>query len=248
LHLNAGYSKQWSTIPGSPSVQFITLDNRSKRVGLGINLYSDKAGLLKRTRVVASYAYHLPLNAKNDQLHFGMSLGALSERLNTEDINGDALDISAQRFNERDAVLDGDFGISYTTSKLTLQGAIPNIKYFLKKEQYNTVNWNTFFTAISYKISLDSTKNAMVIEPKLSYRGVRGYDDIIDGGINLSFASNKFNLTGIYHSTNSISFGFGLNFKDLSVLTVYTSGTSALKGYSNGNFEIGIGYNFTKKK
>ncbi len=247
LRLNAGYTKQWSSIPGSPSIQFATLDNRSNRVGLGLNMYSEKAGLLKRTRVVATYAYHLPLNEKNDELHFGLSLGSLTDRLSTEDINGEILDISAQRFNERSAVLDGDFGIAYTSNKLNIQGAIPNIKYFLRKEQYNTANWNTFFTAISYKISLDSMKNAISLEPKISYRGVRGYDDVIDAGLNVAFASNKFNAVAVYHSTQSISFGVGLKVKDLSLLTVYTSGTSALRGYSNGNFEIGIGYHFKKK-
>jgi type IX secretion system PorP/SprF family membrane protein len=247
LHLNAGLNQQWSSVPGSPSAQFITVDRRSNKVGLGLSMYADKAGLLKRTRVVGTYAYHLPLNANNDQLHFGISLGALSERLATEEINGTVSDISAQRFNERDAVLDGDFGVAYTTGRLTVQGAVPNLKNFLKKERYNTANWNTFFTAISYKFMTDSSKRAFMIEPKISFRGVRGYDDIIDAGVNVAMASNKLYATAIYHSTQSISFGMGLNFRQFAILGMYTSGTSALKGYSSGNFEIGLGYNFMKK-
>jgi type IX secretion system PorP/SprF family membrane protein len=244
LRANIGYNGQWSTVPGSPSAQFITGEGRWNKVGLGISLYADKAGLLKRSRAVATYAYHLPLNANNDQLHFGLSLGALSERLSTEDIAGTISDISAQRFNERPPVLDGDFGMAYTSGKWNIQTAIPNLKNFLKKERYNTANWNTFFTAMSYRFNTDSSKNAVMIEPKVSYRGVRGYDDVIDGGVNVSFASNKLSATAIYHSTNSFSMGMGFNYKKMSVLGMYTSGTSALQGYSSGNFDIGLGYSF----
>lgn len=247
LHFNAGLNQQWSEVPGSPSAQYITVDGRSNKVGLGLSMYADKAGLLKRTRVVGSYSYHLPLNANNDQLHFGLSLGMLSERLTTEDISGTASDIAAQRFNERDAVLDGDFGMAYTTGRITIQGAIPNLKNFLKKERYNTANWNTFFTAMSYKFMTDSTKNAFIIEPKLSFREVRGYQDVIDGGVNVAMASNKLYASIIYHSTKSISFGMGLNYSNFAILSMYTSGTSALKNYSSGNFEIGLRYSFKRK-
>lgn len=248
LHLNAGFNQQWSEVPGSPSAQFITLDNRSKKVGLGLSLYADKAGLLKRTRVMGTYAYHLPLNNNGNELHFGLSLGMLSERLNIDDIDGTTSDISAQRFNERDAVIDGDFGIAYTTGKITVQGAVPNLKDFFKKEQYNTANLNTLFAAVSYKFMTDSSRKAFMIEPKLSYRGFKGYDDVIDAGVNVSTVSNKLYANVIYHSTQSISFGLGLNYKEFAILCMYTSGTSALRGYSNDNFEIGIGYSFRKKR
>ncbi len=247
LHFNAGFNQQWSVVPGSPSAQFITVDNRSKRVGLGLSMYLDKAGLLKRTRVTGTYAYHLPLNANDDQLHFGISLGALTERLSTEDINGTISDISAQRFNERDALLDGDFGIAYTTGRLSVQAAAPNLKNFLRKERYNTANWNTFFTAVSYKLRTDTTNNAFMIEPKVSYRGVRGYDDVLDVGVNVSTASNRLSACVIYHSTQSVSVGLGMTYKEFMILGMFTSGTSALRGYSSGNFEIGLGYNLIKK-
>jgi type IX secretion system PorP/SprF family membrane protein len=246
LHLNLGYSQQWSTVPGSPSSQYVTADYRFKKVGLGLNIYSDKAGLLKQTKIIATYAYHLPLNNEDHQLHFGGSIGMFSERLNTEDISGTISDISAQRFNERDAVLDGNFGVGYTTSKLTIQGAVPNLKSFFKKERYNTENLNSFFTAMSYKFNTDTRSNTFFIEPKVSYRVVRGYDDIVDGGVNVALTSEKLYAMVIYHSTKSISCGAGANYKGMAIMGIYTSGTSALRGYSSGNFEIGLGYTFLK--
>jgi type IX secretion system PorP/SprF family membrane protein len=244
FRLNAGFNQQWSQIPGSPKAQFITVDHRSNKVGLGLSLYADKAGLLKRTRAVATYAYHLPLSADNDQLHFGISLGVLSERLSSEDVDGTPLDISVQRFNERPVTLDGDFGMAYTSGRLNIQVAIPNLKNFFTTERYNTLNWNTFFTAISYKFITDSTKRAFIIEPKVSYRGVKGYDDMFDVGVNVAMNSNKIYGTIIYHTTNSISVGMGVNFNKFSIFGMHTSGTSALRNYSSGNFEIGLGVLF----
>lgn len=241
-----GFNKQWSEVPGAPSAQFLTVANGSNKVGYGLNLYNDKAGLLKRTRVMATYAYHLPLNANNDQLHFGLSLGALSERITIEDINNNPSDLAAQRFNDRGAVFDGDFGVAYTSGKLNLQVAVPNLKNFLKKERYNTANWNTFFTAASYKFEMDFG-GSVGVEPKVVYRGVRGYDDVIDAGVNLTFLSDKLNATALYHSTESVSFGIGMNLNQLNILAMYTSGTAALRGYGAGTFDLGLSYSFKKK-
>ena len=47
LRVNAGYRQQWTSMPGSPSTQFLTGDYGFKnRVGLGANIYHEKAGLL----------------------------------------------------------------------------------------------------------------------------------------------------------------------------------------------------------
>src|SRR5690606_37511797 len=62
LKLNGIIRKQWTNIPGSPLYQSLTATYHHKeRVGLGMNFYNESAGLLKRTRLTATYAYHLPL-------------------------------------------------------------------------------------------------------------------------------------------------------------------------------------------
>ncbi|WP_235524284.1 PorP/SprF family type IX secretion system membrane protein, partial [Pedobacter sp. Hv1] len=60
LKLNAAYRKLWSGIPGSPLTQNITADYGFGKVGVGLNVNNESAGLLRQTRAVASYAYHLP--------------------------------------------------------------------------------------------------------------------------------------------------------------------------------------------
>lgn len=56
-----GIRKQWNNIPGSPSAQTSTVDyDLTDKAGIGFNGNNDKAGIFKRTRLVSTYAYHLP--------------------------------------------------------------------------------------------------------------------------------------------------------------------------------------------
>jgi type IX secretion system PorP/SprF family membrane protein len=242
MYLNSGYNKQWSSIPGAPITQYFTIDNQSGKIGQGLNIYSDKAGLLNRTRILGSYAYHLPINSDNDAFHFGLSFGLLLERINIADINGNNIDISIQRFNDRDLLLDGDFGIAYTTEKFTVQSAIPNLNNFFRTEIYNTANWNTFFTAINYNYKLEYNNSLYLLQPKISFRGVRESKDILDIGINFSTLQNKIFSSLIYHSSQNFTMGMGINYKDFTISCMYTTRTFTLKGYSDGNLEVGLGY------
>lgn len=242
MHLNSGYNKQWSTIPGAPITQYFTLDNQFNKIGQGISIYTDKAGLLKRTRILGSYAYHMPINSYGDAIHFGISFGLLMENINVDDVNGNNIDISIQRFNDRKAIIDGDFGIAYSTEKITVQSAIPNLNNFFRKEVYNTANWNTFFTSVHYNHKLDFNKNAYLIQPKISYRRYRERDNVLDIGVNVSTLQNNIFSSLIYHSSKNFTTGMGVNYKDFTISCMYTTRTYALKGYSAGNVEVGLGY------
>ena len=248
LQVNLAFRQQWGSIPGAPTTQAITADYRlNNKVGLGINLYTDEAGLLKRTRTTGTYAYHLPLLNDDQYIHFGLSLGFMYERVMNENINGDHDDLSIGRFNQRETFIDGDFGVAYTNSHITIQGAIPNMKNFLQKDEYNSVDRSLFFTSISYKWFADGDQNGTVIEPKVAYRGVKGYDNLLDAGLNVSMISRRLNLTGMYHSSQSATFGVGISYNSFSLMGVYTTETSALRGYAGGNFEIGIRGEFGKR-
>lgn len=242
LNLNLGYRKQWTNIPGSPAIQTLTGDYAlNDKVGLGLNIYNDKAGLFKRTRSVASYSYHLPLDGEGQKLSFGLSLGFMSERLVDEDVHGDEGDASAGTYNQRDTYVDGDFGVAYTSNKFTLQAALPNMKSFFKKDMVsNSIDRSTFFSAVSYKMQFSEGINGIGMEPKLCYRGVKGFDNILDAGVNLTYADNRVNLFGMYHSSQSTTFGLGLNYQSIGITGMYSTATSALSGYANGNFEVSL--------
>lgn len=239
LIINLGYRNQWRVIPGSPVTQSLTADYRIDKVGMGLNVYSDNAGLIRRTRLMGSYAYHLPLNAENQSLHFGISLGLLSEKLDNENIVADPNDVLADAFNSRRMYLDGDFGIAYINDRFEWQGALPNLKKFLKKDFSNSADETTFFLSVSYKIN--KIQDIVSLEPKFCFRGAREFNSLWDVGTDMKFANNLIYVMAMYHSSKSSTIGFGINFQSKVLFQgFYSSQLAALREDSGGSFEIGL--------
>jgi len=246
LEVSLGYRSQWSKIPGAPEQQAITLAYGKNRTGWGVNLYLDKTGLQRQLRALASYAYHLPLSTEQ-ALHFGLSVGISQQRLSLEDIQGRPDDLSAQRYNDRDAYLDGDFGIAYTYNGFRVEAALPNLDRLLRSKRENgMVDIATFYAAAGYKFGLTTDQN-MQLEPKVAYRGVKGFDSVVDAGAAFWFEDGQLMLSGLYHSSKSATFGLGMDLKKkYRVLATYTTQTSALSNYTNGSFELGLGIHLGK--
>ncbi len=243
LNLNLAIRQQWATLPGSPKAQFISGDyNAGKHVGLGLSVSNDQTGLIRQTRAVATYAYHVILGADNQQLNFGLSAGINTQHINYNEVSGDQGDVQVDRYNNQNrAYPDGDFGVSYTSNNLTVQGALPNLNHFFKSA--NTilgVDRSVFITSVSYKFALN-VLDGSALEPKLVFRGVDGYKSVLDAGLNLSLKNDMLHLYSMYHSSQSESFGFGANIsKTVQLMLFYTTENTPLKTYTNGDFEVGL--------
>jgi len=240
LDASLGYRAQWSNMPGAPQQQAVTVSYGQKRTGWGVNLYQDRAGLLRQLRALASYAYHLPL-AENQALHFGVSMGLSQQRLASEEIRGSINDQSGMRFNQRGAYIDGDFGIAYTLGGFRAEAALPNLDQLLQRRQGDgMVDLPTFYAALGHRFALGNTN--LQLEPKVAYRGVKGFDGIMDAGTALWLEDGQVMLMGLYHSSGSASFGLGMDLKKrYRIGATYTTQTSSLNSYANGSFELGLG-------
>lgn len=248
LQLNAGLRQQFSTMPGSPVMQAVSADYRfAKKAAMGIALNNDRAGILKHTRIAGTYAYHLPLNADHKQLHFGVSLVFSNDRLDHSELQGNIDDPDVAGVNLRETYMDGDFGAAYTSDALQLQFALPNMKRLFKKDSYAASDRPLFFSSVSYRLPT----GLGIVEPKLVYRSVEGYDHLIDAGANfeLNLASvHKLNAFALYHSTKSATFGLGINWNTFGINGMYTTSTSPVQGYVNGDFEISVSYGLYIRK
>lgn len=245
LLLNGGLRKLWSGIPGSPEQQYLTADYGAagKRVGIGLLFTSEKTGVIRSTRTMASYAYHLPLGVGGQQLNFGISLGLQNQDIDISQIEGDIDDVQAARYNDQKTYMDGDFGLSYTSGKFSLQTNLPNLKNIFNKDFYEGANRNTFMAAASYKWRSSGDAglpSAWSLEPKVVYRAVRGHDDIVDAGAQLSFAGDLVNVVYMYHTSQSSSVGLGMQYKRYQIQGMYTTNTAAIRNYVNGSFEVGL--------
>ena len=218
---NMNYRNRWRSIPGSPVTMSATGDYRYENIGLGVNIYNEKAGLIGRTRIVGTYAYHLTLDDLGRSLHFGISLGAMNQKLDNASIIADPNDVLPERFNARKTYLDGDFGVAFISNGLTLQGALPNLKKFFQKDEQNTIDGSTYFAALSFK--LGAANDMFAFEPKISVRGAKDIKSIIDIGTNLRTFDNILSVMGMYHSDKSSTLGLGINVEKYQLNLFYTS-------------------------
>ena len=240
--VNASYKVQWTAIEGAPTMQAVTADygTPGNKIGLGLNFYNENAGVILRTGIKATYAYHLPLNDDQSFIDFGVSAGIINEWIDYDKVIGDPGDLSIQQFNARRWYADGDFGLAYRNKKITIQGGLPNLKRFLNRDiRRNTIDRSLYMAAISYKFF----NSNFSIEPKVMYRGVENYKDIIDLGTQFQFFQDKLVMNAMYHTTNSVTLGLGTYYQNqLRILCLYTTGTTDLGKYSNGEFEISLQY------
>lgn len=239
LHINASYRNQWNGINGAPVTKFLSADgNVGNRVGAGLRVFNDAAGLLNRTRVALTYAYHLPLSDRGHQLSLGLSLALNMQRLNTKELNGDPNDPSIGAFNRRDDYFEGEFGMAYTNGHLNLQAAVPNIRALVTGDHNEVDGGNTFYSAASYRFTPESVVSS--VEPKVCFRGIRGYDNIVDIGVNVGLLHDVANVMAMYHTSKSITTGIGVDvMKTLAIRVLYGVQTGGISTYVNNTYEIG---------
>jgi type IX secretion system PorP/SprF family membrane protein len=243
LKINSGFRQQWAAFPGTPKTTVLTADYQpTERVGIGLNINDDQAGLIRQTRVMGTYAYHLPIGENNQQLHFGISLGIDDSRVDYSKIQGDITDAQIAVYNQLKAYADGDFGAAYTNNNLYVGGALPNLKsaFFKASDSRFDADRMLFIGIASYKINLQSDTRSFVLQPLVGYRVVKGYSNILDAGFNFALNNYGIYMQTIYHSSQSLGIGFGLDQSAFAVNLAYNFETGPLKVYTQGAFELGL--------
>ncbi len=243
LNINLAYQEQWTSFPGAPKQQSFTTEYQATdKVGLGLNINDDQSGLFRQTRIMGTYAYHLPLGGQNQKLNFGLSLGINDSRINYDAINGDISDPVLSQYNQMKPNFDGDLGLSYTSNNLFIEAVMPNLNttIFNPAKQETDVDRTVFIAAISYKMRLSSESDAFSLEPLAAYREIKGFSSIFDLGLNFKLNDYHLDLQTIYHSNNNIGFGLVLDQQTYAVNFDYNVYTGQITSYTNGAFEIGI--------
>ncbi len=241
LNINIGYRKQWKEVTDAPVTFALTGDYRlGKKMGIGITVLNDQAGVLKQNRVALTYAYHVQLS-EEEQLHLGVT-GALDNR-HIEKRKNAPQDPYVDEFNKKGNEFQADLGVAYTNDKLTLQASLPNItRTFRNTDEVEPRSSPGFFASASYKLG---TKCAQInsIEPLVAFRAVKGFKAVADVGAKVNFYRSTVNMFALYHSNNAVSAGVGFQFKNsIEVQASYTSQTANVQGNMNidGNFGLGI--------
>ncbi|RPE08843.1 type IX secretion system membrane protein PorP/SprF [Chitinophaga lutea] len=275
-YMNAIYRHQWAGFPGAPRTGGVSIDGltnaRDNKVGVGLQIMSDRLGPQEALSLYGSYAYRIPLDDEDTRrLCIGIGAGVTQYA-----IDGAAL----QYIDDNDEAIptgkasnwipDARFGIYYYTSKFYAGISVMDLfalytdatRYSWKGNNYATIRktQHVYFTAGTMLKLSDVLQLKPSIMVKEDFKGPTSVDlnaflligeRIWIGG---SYRTNariwtKENLANDLRAINAASIMAEFYASErLRVGYAYDLNVNKLAGYQGGSHEISLGFLFPSKK
>ena len=248
------YRNQWVGIAGAPETATFSIDAplSNKRMGIGFQAYSDKAGIIKNNGASLSYAYRLRMDKAT--LSFGMQGGIRQYRADYTSVNLDqnGTTIDPAFANNIDKVLfDVGAGLYYNTDKFYIGfSAMDLLKN--KFTSYESPGMNLgnreevhLFLSSGVVIPLDQD---FKLKPSFLVKAVKGAP--IEGDINATLWIRDIIAVGAQYRTSADLAGM-LEFQATPQIRLgyaYDYSTTELRKYNSGSHEIMLRYEFGFKK
>jgi len=247
------YRKQWVGIEGAPETLTFTIDapSRNKKIGFGLQVFSDKIGITKTNGAFGSYAYRIRM--ARGTLSFGLQAGVSqyradfnSVRLNTEGTS----DVAFQE-NINKTLLTFGTGIYYNTDRFYIGLSSPQLLNN-KLENFSVTNNNVFtgqslhiFLATGYVFPLSTDFN---LKPSILIKGVRGAP--IEADINANLWIKDVVSFGIQYRTEA-DIAAMIEIQATPQIRVgysYDRSVTKLVNFNRGSHEIMLRYEFGYEK
>lgn len=246
LYLN--YRNQWAGIEGAPVTGTVSLHlPLNYKTGIAFTGYQDKAGVLKTTTGLATFAYQVYLgNSVNDdhKIAFGLSAGVTSVS-----INGDNSFVNEPVVGTTSS-FEGQFGMHYQYKNLKIAFAIPRLfnTYVASDQDFNKVGFEqvrTTLSSVSYAIPVGAR---IVLEPMVTYRTYENTPSQFEGLAALRI-DNIVWVGGSYRQDYGASAFAGFNIKDkLKLGYAYEFAADQVNALGDGTHEIQLVVRLGKKK
>ena len=232
--------KEWSGIQGAPTTSGFGIHDRfSDKVGLGVLVTSDRAGMIERLSGNLNYSYKLKISEdKNHNVTFGLGLGFIENKIDFTDKR--AQDIADPIFvNEYDGfAFDAIFGLKYNYKAFEFGASIPRILdnnvsynrngdsdylYELKRHYvfYSAYKFNFYnkkFDEEMNKVKTDDLR--FYLQPSLLYKTLPGAPSQLD--VNLIVGNSKDLWAGLTYRP------FNQSYVVAAGLSVFLRGISSI--------------------
>lgn len=240
---------QWIGInDGAPTTSSFSLQGplRTKKIGLGLELISDKLGPKSVGGALISYSYNIPLLV--GKLSFGLRTGIYNYTINWNKVTyKDNSDPYASMNIEKRSVFSGDFGMYYYTKSFYWGVSATHLnrdKYssFATDPQFQAIH---LFSPIGFGFPISDN---LVFNPSVLIKMVKGSP--IGADANFNFLINYKLWLGL-----SVRKGYGISALALWNITgklqigfTYDHGMNRIGTLGKGSFEAMIKYNFNVSK
>lgn len=252
--VNLNYRSQWTKFPTAPVTSLLTYTGKFKNNGLGLMVFSDKAGSMEYTGFLAAYSYHIALNSTS-KLSIGMSMQLLNYQLRPSEETLEGVNLAdpviADALNGA-SYLEATGGLYYTNDNGLYAGlSAPNLiqtKIGGDANVQGDLKFLTthYFAFAGYKIK---TKH-LTINPSVLARKVAGAPFQIELNGQLWFLDEQLMVGGTYRTAeNTVAVLFGAELdKKLRFFYSYDASFNELSNYHTGSHEITIGFNIGREK
>ncbi len=260
------FRKQWVGIKGAPLTQTLTVDApyKAEKVGLGLQIYNDKAGLYSNTGIYATYAYKVKLTEETT-LSMGITGGGTFFGVNLSDAKIQTKEDVAFMQNRNGFLPNLGAGLYISNEKGYIGFSSPMI---LNNKYRSRVDTNKFsgqsrhyYLALGYVFTLSES---LKLKPSLLVKGTSAAPITIDANLNL-WINDILSIGASWRTSNSAfkESLYGNQFGDAVVAMLelqcndqirvgyaYDYMINGLKHYQSGSHEIMLRYdfNFNKKR
>jgi type IX secretion system PorP/SprF family membrane protein len=247
---------QWTSFNNSPQLNIFTIDGaiNNDKVGIGLNLISDKKGINRRFGGSLAYSYHLKIN-DDTKILFGLSAGVVNQSIDySKVIAEDASDITLFESSQQKTILDANAGFAFIWKDLDLNFSIPQVLGNKINFVDDTTSVQSFYrharhfmTSIKYRFTISEEKG-ISIAPQALVRIVPNAPLQYEGNLNFIW-QNKFWLGATYKSNYAVSANAGISLhKQLDIGYTYEFITGKISTYAGMSHEVMVNFRFGKNK
>jgi len=242
------FRNQWTGINGAPRTGTLTLDAPllDKRLGVGLQLFSDKLGVTQTTGAVVSAAYRIRLN--EGTLAFGLqgNVNQFRADYSSVNLNTNTYD-PAFAYNVNKLLLNFGAGIYYNSDRffigLSVQDLVKNrlTNYTTNNSDFRQTQAMHLFFSSGYVFDLSDD---FKFKPSFLIKGVNGAP--IQGDINATLWIKDIVGIGAQYRTNADVAGL-IEVQATPQIRVgysYDYSTTALRNFNSGSHEIMLRYEF----
>lgn len=248
LTVAAFYRRQWVGLEGAPETLTLAADApvRDGKVGLGLNISTDKIGVTRESSFGTTYSY--TVGAGDGKLSLGLGAGLLAtntrwSELTVLDPGDDLYLVDSKVF----MVPDFSFGIYYTINKYFASASIPRLlqyKFNFDRNRYSLKADAGQYNYLFHTGYLFDTGGRSKFLPSLFLSLSPGNKVLYDINAHWGIYDRMW-LGASYRSNQSVAglFQFMIS-NQLKVAYSYYFDFNRLRSYNNGSHEIMLRYQF----
>lgn len=247
------YRSQWVGIDGAPETLTFTIDAplQNKKVGLGLQVFSDKIGITQNSGALLSYAYRIRM--ETGTLSFGLQAGYSQYRAALSSVQLNSYSASDVAFNSdiNKGLLNLGTGIYYNSDRFYVGLSAPQLLNN-QLNNFTVTNDNVFrgqalhiFLASGYVFPLSPDFD---LKPSVLVKGVKGAPIQADINANL-WIKQVFSIGMQYRTSADVAAMVEVQASpQLRLGYSYDRSTTKLVQFNSGSHEIMLRYEFGFEK